>query len=150
VTLPGDEAGLERITVRPERLGHATPILMLHGMWHGAWCWADWQRSLADQGWESHAISLPGHGASPKRKSVRFSTMNDYLAVLAAEIRRFPTPPIVIGHSMGGALAQWYLKKIADDLPAVVMVGSWTAHSTIADGALGHLRRDPWGFITSR
>jgi pimeloyl-ACP methyl ester carboxylesterase len=42
---------------------------------------------------------------------------------------------------------QWYLKKGADDLPAVVMVAAFPAHSTVADGALPHLRRDPYGFL---
>ena len=143
----GPETDLERLVVRPEGAAHETPILFLHGMWHGAWCWRDWQQILAEKGWESHAISLPGHGASPRRKSVRFSTMDDYLTVLKSEIERFERPPIVIGHSMGGALVQWFLKKVADDLPAAVLVASWTSHSTIADGTLGHLKRDPWGFI---
>jgi pimeloyl-ACP methyl ester carboxylesterase len=138
---------LERIVVRPDGATQATPILFVHGMWHGAWCWRDWQQILAAKGWESCAISLPGHGTSPKRKSVRFSTMADYLAVLTSEIERFDRPPIVVGHSMGGALVQWCLKKVRDDLPAAVLVGSWTAHSTIGDGTLAHLRRDPWGFF---
>jgi alpha-beta hydrolase superfamily lysophospholipase len=103
--------------------------------------------TFAAKGWESAAISLPGHGASPKTKSVRFSTMQDYLAVLKAEITRYGAPPILIGHSMGGALAQWYLAKVADDLPAVATVASWTSHSTYADGTFLHLKRDPWGFM---
>lgn len=139
--------GIERVVCRPTDRTHATPILLQHGMWHGAWCWRGWQERLAQQGWESHAISLPGHGGSDRRKSVRFSTMQDYLKVLGAEIARFEAPPIVFGHSMGGALIQWYLKKVADDLPAAVLLGSWTAHSTYADGTLPHLRRDPWGFF---
>ena len=139
--------GIERITYTPRDKRHDTPILMQHGMWHGAWCWAEWQGLLAQQGWESHAISLPGHGASPSQKSVRFSTMGDYLKVLKQEVDRLPRKPILMGHSMGGALAQWYLKKVADDLPAVVLVASWTAHSTMGDGALLHLKRDPLGFM---
>jgi pimeloyl-ACP methyl ester carboxylesterase len=139
--------GIERVVCRPLTPTHRTPILLQHGMWHGAWCWRDWQQILAARGWESHAISLPGHGASPKRKSVRFSTMDDYLSVLRAQVERFPTPPILVGHSMGGALAQWYLKKVSDDLPAVVMVASWTSHSTFADGTGLHLKRDPLGFL---
>ncbi|EBA02572.1 hypothetical protein RB2150_10199 [Rhodobacterales bacterium HTCC2150] len=50
-----------------------------------------------------------------------------------------------MGHSMGGALSQWFLKKVADDLPAVVLVASWTSHSTMADGMLLHIKRDPVG-----
>ncbi len=74
--------------------------------------------------------------------------MQDYLAVLRAEIERFPRRPIVVGHSMGGALAQWYLARVADDLPAVVLLAAWTSHSTFADGTALHLKRDPIGFVT--
>jgi pimeloyl-ACP methyl ester carboxylesterase len=139
--------GIETVTYRPARPARETPILFVHGMWHGAWCWRDWQAHFADAGWESHAISLPGHGASPARGSVRFATMGDYLRVIRDVIGRFANPPVVIGHSMGGGLLQWYLKKGADDLPAVVMVAAFPAHSTVADGALPHLRRDPYGFL---
>ncbi|HEY3797495.1 MAG TPA: alpha/beta fold hydrolase [Caulobacteraceae bacterium] len=139
--------GIERIDCTPARRTHATPILFLHGMWHGAWCWRDWQALFAARGWTSRAISLPGHGGSAKRKSIRFSTMQDYLAVVRAEIAAFETPPIVVGHSMGGALTQWYLARVADDLPAAVMLASWTAHSTFADGTALHLKRDPLGFL---
>jgi pimeloyl-ACP methyl ester carboxylesterase len=139
--------GIERVSCRPSDASHPTPILFLHGMWHAAWCWRDWQQVFAEAGWESHAFSLPGHGQSARRKSVRFTTMDDYLKVVTSEIARFPKLPILIGHSMGGALAQWYLKKVADDLPAVVMLASWTSHSTFADGTSLHLKRDPWGFL---
>lgn len=139
--------GIERVTYTPKVKHHETPVLMQHGMWHGAWCWAEWQAILAEQGWESHAISLPGHGASPAQKSVRFCTMGDYLKILKQEIERLQIKPILMGHSMGGALAQWYLKKVADDLPAVVLVASWTAHSTMADGMVLHLKRDPIGLM---
>ena len=139
--------GIERVICHPANQLHPTPVLFQHGMWHAAWCWRDWQKALAEQGWESHAISLPGHGGSARRKSVRFSTMQDYLAVLKTEVGRLKNRPIVIGHSMGGALVQWYLKKVADDLPAAVLLGSWTSHSTYADGTLPHLKRDPWGFM---
>lgn len=142
-----NDAALERVVVRPAKPVHQTPILFVHGMWHAAWCWREWQDLLAAVGWESHAISLPGHGASPTAKPVRSCTMDDYLAALAREVGAFERPPILIGHSMGGALVQWYLKKVADDLPAVVLLASWTAHSTVADGTLGHLRRDPIGFL---
>lgn len=137
--------GIERITYTPKSRQHDTDILMQHGMWHGAWCWAGWQAILAERGWQSHAISLPGHGKSPAQKSVRFSTMGDYLKILRQEIDRLPAKPVLMGHSMGGALAQWYLKKVADDLPAAVLVAAWTSHSTMSDGMLSHLKRDPVG-----
>jgi pimeloyl-ACP methyl ester carboxylesterase len=32
---------------------------------------------------------------------------------------------------MGGALAQWYLKYVGDDLPAAVLVAPWDSHSAV-------------------
>jgi pimeloyl-ACP methyl ester carboxylesterase len=122
------EGGIERITYKPHQPQHETPIIMQHGMWHGAWCWQPWQKALAERGWESHAHSLPGHGQSPTRRPIRWCTLGYYLRFLRAEIERQPRKPILMGHSMGGALTQWYIKKVADDLPAAVLVASWSSH----------------------
>jgi len=139
--------GIEWVSYTLKEPTDRPPILFQHGMWHGAWCWSKWQELLAERGWESHAISLPGHGNSVSEKSVRFATMGHYLDVLEAAIGRLSPKPVLIGHSMGGALAQWRLKKIADDLPGVVLAASWTSHSTWADGTALHMKRDPWGFF---
>jgi pimeloyl-ACP methyl ester carboxylesterase len=53
----------------------------------------------------------------------------------------------MIGHSMGGALVQWYLKYTGDDLPAVVLAAPWTAHSLFRDGLGPLLTHDPFGVL---
>ena len=40
------------------------PILLVHGAWHGAWCWAALQAELDRRGVASWAVDLPGHGLS--------------------------------------------------------------------------------------
>ena len=89
-------------------------MLFIHGMWHGAWCWESFQRPLAEAGWESVAISLPGHAGSPTQRSLRWCTLGYYLGFIRREIDR-----------LGGALTQHYLAKIGDDLPAAVLVAPW-------------------------
>lgn len=140
------DSGIERITYTPQQRRFETPILMQHGMWHGAWCWQLWQELFAEWGWESHAISLPGHAGSPRQRPVYFCTLDYYLRFLKAEVERLPRKPILMGHSMGGALVQWYLKYVGDDLPAAVMVAPWASHSTIADG-MRWLPLDPIGAV---
>lgn len=127
------ENGIERVTYMPRGRRFETPILMQHGMWHGAWCWQHWQELLAEWGWESHSFSLPGHAGSPKQRPIYFCTLDYYLKFLKAEVARLPHKPVLMGHSMGGALTQWYLKYIDDDLPAAVLVAPWASHSTVAD-----------------
>jgi pimeloyl-ACP methyl ester carboxylesterase len=140
------EGGIERIVYRPHRPKSEVPIVMQHGMWHGAWCWESWQVRLAEHGWESHAHSLPGHGQSPAQRPLRWCTLNYYLAFLKAEIDRLPRKPILMGHSMGGALTQWYLKYVDDDLPAVVLVASWNSHE-MQSAMLHSIREDPLGSL---
>ena len=126
------EDGIERIVFKPKQRKHLTPILLQHGMFHGAWAWQWWQPLLAEWGWESVAVSLPGHGASPVQRRIELCTLDYYLGFLKAEIDQLEQPPVLMGHSMGGALAQWYL-KYCGDLPAAVLVAPWLAHSAVLD-----------------
>jgi len=139
--------GIEQVTCLPAKPRFQTPLLFQHGMWHGAWCWEAWQRQLAAWGWESHAISLPGHGASPPQRSISLCTLDYYLNFLREAASRLPRKPALIGHSMGGALVQWYLKFVDDALPAAVLVAPWVAHSMLADNLLRYLRLDPAGLL---
>jgi pimeloyl-ACP methyl ester carboxylesterase len=128
------EDGIERIVYSPKVRQHETPILMAHGMWHGAWCWQPWQEILAENGWQSVAFSLPGHGKSPLQRPLRQCTLGYYLAFVRDEIQRLPVQPILMGHSMGGALTQWVLRHISSSaLPAAVLVAPWVSHSALSD-----------------
>ena len=138
--------GIEHITYLPEDRRFETPIVMQHGMWHAAWCWEPWQALFAEWGWESHAHSLPGHGESPVRRPIKNCTLPYYLEFLQAEVERLPRKPVLMGHSMGGALTQWYLKRVADDLPAAVLVAPWPAHS-IVPTMFRCIWRDPLGAL---
>jgi pimeloyl-ACP methyl ester carboxylesterase len=123
------ENGIERIVYLPKKRRYETPIVLQHGMWHGAWCWKQWQELFAEWGWESHAHSLPGHAGSPEQRPIRWCTLGYYFKFLLAEVNRQSRPPIIMGHSMGGALTQWYFKH-EGDLPAAVLVAPWPSHST--------------------
>lgn len=136
------EDGIERISYIPTERRFETPILMQHGMFHGAWCWQPWQELLAQWGWESHAISLPGHGKSPLQRPVHKCTLDYYLGFLRDEVKKLPRQPVLMGHSMGGALTQWYLKYIGQ-LPAAVFVASWVADSALLDGIWLLIKQDP-------
>ncbi len=158
------EDGIERIVYTPKVRQHETPVLMAHGMWHGAWCWQPWQEILAEKGWESVAYSLPGHGKSPRQRSLTSCTLGYYLAFLRDEINRLPVRPVLMGHSMGGALSQWVLRYVAPDpstgfrqaqpggsgsLPAVVLVAPWVSHSMMAEGSWRVIKLDPLGMAAT-
>lgn len=141
------ENGIERISYQPKAPRFETPLLFQHGMWHGAWCWQPWQELLAEWGWESHAYSLPSHAGSPTQRPLPLCTLDYYLSFLKNEVLGLARRPVLVGHSMGGALTQWYLKYVGD-LPAAVLVASWPSHRTITPDNLGRiLKLDPLGTL---
>ena len=122
---------IEHIVQQPAQRKYAAPILFLHGAWHGAWCWSNWMGYFAEQGFETHAISLPGHGNSSMNKRwMNLYTPRDYLAVLTREIEAMPAAPVVISHSLGGGILLKYLET--RQLPAAVFLSSISTNGMAA------------------
>lgn len=104
----------------------------MHGAWHGAWCWRNWLDYLPSLGYEVHAISLPGHGASSmERGHINRYTFADYLDVFADALAGVSPAPVVVGHSLGGAIVQKYLERAT--LPAAVLLAPVPASGMIAN-----------------
>ncbi|MBN8982663.1 MAG: alpha/beta hydrolase [Rhizobiales bacterium] len=102
---------------------HATPLLFVHGAWHGAWCWDEnFLSYFADRGFAAHALSLRNHGESETVGSLRWKRIRDYVADVESIAADLPRKPAIIGHSMGGFVTQHYLQK--HDPPAAVLLAS--------------------------
>ena len=102
---------------------HATPLLFVHGAFHGAWCWDDhFLDYFAERGYRALALDLRGHGASPSPAPINECSVLDYVADVNTVAGGLPVRPVVIGHSMGGFVVQKYLA--VHDAPAAVLVAS--------------------------
>ncbi|MDX2137373.1 MAG: alpha/beta fold hydrolase [Chloroflexota bacterium] len=112
---------LEHIVRQPEGTPQPTPLLFMHGAWHGAWCWDEFFLPyFASKGYSAHALSLRGHGKSGG--STWLARIPDYVADLTLVARTLPTPPVLIGHSMGGYITQKFLET--NSAPAAVLLAS--------------------------
>ncbi|HZM36227.1 MAG TPA: alpha/beta fold hydrolase [Burkholderiales bacterium] len=88
------------------------PIVLVHGAWHGAWCWeGNFLDYFPENGWDTYALSLRGHGASEGRSRLRWISIAEYVEDLASVVSSLERAPILIGHSMGGFVVQKYLEK---------------------------------------
>ncbi len=82
---------------------------MIHGMWGAAWHWDNYRSFFEPRGYRCVAPNLPYHDADPRSApDPRLGTTSllDYARFLEAEVRKLDAPPIIMGHSMGGLLAQ--------------------------------------------
>ena len=84
-------------------------IFMIHGMWSGPWCWKNYREYFQDLGYRCLTPTLRYHDMDPgEEPDPRLGTTSllDYTSDLEANIRELPDTPILMGHSMGGLLAQ--------------------------------------------
>jgi pimeloyl-ACP methyl ester carboxylesterase len=85
-----------------------TDILLIHGAWHGPWCWEAFADRLRGHGHAVRAVQLRGHDGRPGRIWHR---VRDYVADVERAAADFDHPPILVGHSMGGLLTQKVLER---------------------------------------
>lgn len=112
---------LETIIRNPKTRKHKTPLLFVHGMWHGAWCWDEnILPFFAEHGYQAAALSLRGHAGSEGK--IRGNTIANYVNDVDQAAKQFDMPPVLIGHSMGGFLVQKYLET--HETPAAVLLAS--------------------------
>ena len=99
----------------------STPLLFVHGAYSGAWCWQEhFLEFFAAAGFASYAVSLSGHGKSRGRKMLDHLSIDDYVRDVEEAASELRSPPVLIGHSMGGFVVQKALeRRIA---PAAVLM----------------------------
>lgn len=83
-------------------------ILMIHGMWGGAWIWENFRKFFSDLGYNCIIPNLPYHHKLNKYPAQELGnlTLHDYTEFLKTEINKLDEKPIIFGHSMGGLLTQ--------------------------------------------
>ncbi|MBS0276783.1 MAG: alpha/beta hydrolase [Proteobacteria bacterium] len=83
------------------------PVVMIHGAFCGAWAFADWAPIFENQGFAVHVPDLRFHdcGKHPPR-ALGTTSLTDYADDLEKLLKTIGEPAFLIGHSMGGLLAQ--------------------------------------------
>jgi pimeloyl-ACP methyl ester carboxylesterase len=88
-------------------------VVLVHGAWHGAWCWQRVVDRLTDAGVRAVAIDLPGHGDDPGPLGDLHTDSSRVREVLDEQ----SGPVVLVGHSYGGAVI-----TEAGDHPAVTQL----------------------------
>jgi pimeloyl-ACP methyl ester carboxylesterase len=100
-------------------------VVLVHGFWHGSWCWSLVTEQLAARGIPSVAVDLDGHGLKSHSPASRWGrpfdpaafaaepsgtsaiTASSAALTLVRQIRGIGggEPCVIVAHSMGGAVA---------------------------------------------
>lgn len=135
---------LSRLPEAATQNEHPTPLLFVHGAWHGGWCWDEhFLPYFAQQGYAAYTFDLRGHGKSEGAKRLRWTGIADYVTDVEQIVRQLERQPVLIGHSMGGLVVQKYLET--HRAPAAVLLAS-VPPSGATRTALNIARHHPGAF----
>ncbi len=102
-------------------------FVLVHGAWHGGWCWAAVISQLHKLGDRSFAIDLPGHGASniPRAQA----TLTGYVDSVVKFIEERGLDHVVLaGHSLGGMTISGVVQRIPRRIKRVIYVSAIVPH----------------------
>jgi pimeloyl-ACP methyl ester carboxylesterase len=82
------------------------PVIFAHGAFCGGWAFERFRGPFEARGCRCLAPDMRGHAAGSPRDATTGLSMGDYAGDLARLIGEQGEPPILIGHSLGGLVAQ--------------------------------------------
>ncbi|GAA5152858.1 alpha/beta hydrolase [Pseudonocardia eucalypti] len=126
-------------------MNSSAPIVLLHGFWHGSWCWSPLVEELAVRGIGSVAVDMEGHGLNGGWPGERWArpfdagayssapspsasvTASSAAARLGAQLRRIGggRPCLVVAHSMGGTVATLLAEREPELVAGVVYLAAF-------------------------
>lgn len=112
-------------------------FVLIHGAWHGGWCWERLIPLLESAGHRAVAPDLPGHGADTTPMSR--VTLDAYARRVAAVVRAQPEPVVLVGHSMGGIAITQGAEVAPEAIHTLVYLTAWL----LPDGIAITDERDP-------
>jgi pimeloyl-ACP methyl ester carboxylesterase len=144
---PSRPAQREVLSALPEAETGKPPLLFVHGLAHGAWCFAEhWLGVAAERGFPAYAVSLRGHGGSGGGDRLRSSRIRDYVHDVVQTAVTLPRQPVLIGHSLGAlvvgrALAKYPARAavLLAPVPPGQGLGLATRLARTSPGALGQV-----------
>lgn len=94
--------------------GESKHFVLVHGAWHGAWCWATTARLLVARGHRVTPLDLPSHGADETAPAS--VTLGHYAGRVISALDEIEGTVVLVGHSMGGIV----ISTVAEARPAKV------------------------------
>ena len=101
-------------------------FVLIHGAWHGGWCWERVAQRLAAQGHAVHAPTLAGVAERAHLADEHEITLESQTAEVVAHIRDHDLRDIVlVGHSYGGFVVSGVAEQVADRIRAIVLLDAF-------------------------
>ncbi len=98
-------------------------MILIHGAYHGAWCWDGVLDRLSDTGIAAVSPDLPGHGRDPGWLTDQ--TMPGYAGRISDLVSTASQPVTLVGHSMAGAIAAMVAEAQPDRISRIIFITAY-------------------------
>lgn len=102
-------------------------FVLVHGAYHGGWCWYKVAASLERRGHHVFAPDLPGSGRDHSAGDP--PSLDDYVARVVDVIEHCEGPVTLVGHSMGGTVITAAAEARPDKIERLVYVAAALSRS---------------------
>ena len=94
--------------------------VLVHGAWHGSWCWEPVATRLRQSGHKVTAVDLPGRaGDTTPHRDI---TLEMHADAVRKAIETASEPVVLVGHSMGGIVISETAERCTEDIRSLVYV----------------------------
>ena len=98
-----------------------SPVYVLvHGAWHGAWCWERVLPLFGDAGHRAHAVNLTGVGERAHLLSAQITVATHAADVMEVVRSHEWSEVVLVGHSYGGVVVTQVAQRLLDEMPGVL------------------------------
>ncbi|MHC4103576.1 MAG: alpha/beta fold hydrolase [Planctomycetota bacterium] len=97
-------------------------FVLIHGAWHGGWCWEGVIKELEKAGHTAEAPTMPGHNPNDDRSNIKFE---NYVAKIVYVLNNQASPTVLVGHSSAGFLIQSAAPKAAGKISQLIFLNAF-------------------------
>ena len=97
-------------------------FILVHGAWHGGWCWDGVKADLENAGHTVEALTMPGHNPGDDRASIQF---DDYVNHIVNTLNKQTEKVVLVGHSSAGFMLQAAAPKAGDKIEQLIFLNAF-------------------------
>jgi len=97
-------------------------FVLLHGAWHGGWCWEGVIKELEKAGHTAEAPTMLGHNPNDDRSNIKF---DNYVAKIVDVLNDQVSPTVLVGHSSAGFLIQSAAPKVPNKISQLIFLNAF-------------------------
>ena len=97
-------------------------FVLIHGAWHGGWCWDGVIQALEKEGHTAEAPTMPGHDPGDDRSGIE---LDSYVGKIVDVLNSQAGPVVLVGHSSAGFLLQSAAPKAPDKIEQLIFLNAF-------------------------